>query len=185
MGKIVATEFVTLDGVFDDPGGQHGGRGGWAFSYDRGDAGNQFKAEELTAADAQLLGRVTYEGFAAAWPNMKGDEFGERMNSMPKYVVSSTLTDPTWENTTVISAELEREVAELKQRYTGDILIAGSGQLVRALLTLDLLDELRLMVYPVVLGGGERLFGESDEPHRLHLAESRPAGETTILVLTR
>ena len=114
------------------------------------------------AADAQLLGRVTYEGFAEAWPKMTGDEFGQKMNAMPKYVVSTTLADPSWENSTVISVDLEREIPALRARYEGDILIAGSGQLVRGLLAADLLDELRLMVYPVVLGGGQRLFGEAE-----------------------
>jgi dihydrofolate reductase len=184
MGTIVATEFITLDGVIDDPGGQRGGRGGWAFTYDRGDAGNQFKFAELMAADAQLLGRVTYEGFAEAWPKMNQDEFGQKMNSMPKYVVSSTLTDPSWENTTVISGELEREVSALKDRHA-NVLIAGSGQLVRSLLALDLIDELRLMVYPIVLGGGTRLFGESERSHRLRLATVGQAGETATFVLTR
>jgi len=185
MGKIVASEFVTLDGVFEDPGGQQGGRGGWAFSYDRGAEGNRFKVEELEAADAQLLGRVTYEGFAAAWPNMQSDDFGRKMNEMPKYVVSSTLEHAEWTNSHVISPDLAGEVPALRHRHAGDILIAGSGRLVRSLLALDLIDELRLMVYPVVLGGGAKLFGESEAPYRLRLSEVRPAGETAIMVLTR
>ncbi|HSO98943.1 MAG TPA: dihydrofolate reductase family protein [Solirubrobacteraceae bacterium] len=181
----MATEFITLDGVFEDPGGQHGGRGGWAFQYDRGEAGNQFKSEELMAADAQLLGRVTYEGFAAAWPNMKDDEFGARMNSMPKYVVSSTLQSAGWENSTIISGALESEIPAIAERHAGDILIAGSGQLVRGLLAADLLDEIRLMVYPVLLGGGARLFGETDAPKGLSLQDVRAAGDTAILVFGR
>jgi dihydrofolate reductase len=185
MGKIVATEFITLDGVFEDPGGQHGGRGGWAFKYDRGEAGNQFKHEELMAADAQLLGRVTYEGFAAAWPNMRNDEFGERMNSMPKYVVSNTLQNAEWENSTIVSGDLASEIPALAGRHAGDILIAGSGQLVRGLLAADLIDELRLMVYPIVLGGGARLFGETDAPRGMNLKDMRTAGETAILVFGR
>ncbi len=185
MGKIVATEFITLDGVIDDPGGQHGGRGGWAFKFERGEAGNRFKYEELMAADAQLLGRTTYEGFAEAWPKMKGDDFGQKMNEMPKYVVSSTLTDPTWENTTVISGDLASEIPALRDRHEGNILVAGSGQLVRGLLEAGLLDELRLMVYPTVLGGGPRLFGESAEPRDLKLTRVEPAGETAILVFER
>jgi dihydrofolate reductase len=185
MGKIVATEFVTLDGVFEDPGGQHGGRGGWAFQYERGDAGDQFKYEELMAADAQLLGRITYEGFAEAWPKMRGDEFGERMNAMPKYVVSSTLQRADWENSAIVSGDLASEIPALAGRHAGDILVAGSGQLVRGLLAADLLDELRLMVYPVVLGGGARLFGETAAPRGLHLQDVRAAGDTAILVFGR
>jgi dihydrofolate reductase len=185
MGKIVATEFITLDGVFEDPGGQGGGRGGWAFQFDRGEAGDRFKQEELMASDAQLLGRITYEGFAAAWPNMRGDAFGERMNAMPKYVVSSTLQTADWQNSTIISGELEREISALVERYDGDILIAGSGRLVRGLLAAGLLDELRLMVYPVVLGGGTRLFGETDRPHGLTLDRVERAGDTAILTFGR
>jgi dihydrofolate reductase len=185
MGKLVATEFITLDGVIDDPGGQHGGRGGWSFRFNRGDEGGRFKYEELMAADAQLLGRVTYEGFAAAWPQMSGDQFGERMNSMPKYVVSSTLRSADWENSTVISGELEREIPPLKARYDGDILIAGSGQLVRGLLAANLLDELRLMVFPVVLGAGAKLFGDTDAAIDLKLAAVQRAGDASILTLTR
>jgi dihydrofolate reductase len=182
MAKIVASEFITLDGVFEDPGGQHGGRGGWAFQFDRGEEGNQFKFEELMAADAQLLGRATYEGFAAAWPSMNQDEFGQKMNSMQKYVVSSTLQDPEWENSTAIAFD---DILGLRTRHEGDILVAGSGQLVRALLAADLLDELRLMVYPVVLGGGQRLFGDTPAPRKLKLGTVQPAGETVILTFAR
>jgi dihydrofolate reductase len=182
MGKIVATEFITLDGVFEDPGGQHGGLGGWAFQFDRGEEGDRFKFEELMAADAQLLGRVTYEGFAAAWPQMNQDEFGQKMNSMPKYVVTSTLQDPEWDNSTAIAFD---DVLALRTRHEGDILVAGSGQLVRALLTADLLDEVRLMVFPVVLGGGQRLFGDTPAPRNLKLGDVRRAGETAILTFAR
>src|SRR3954466_15358353 len=132
VGKLVVTEFVTLDGVMQDPGGAEKDtfeRGGWAFRADRGPDGDAFKFQELMASDAQLLGRVTYEGFAKAWPTMEGTgEFGEKMNSMPKYVVSSTLTDPTWENSTVLSGDLTTEVQALKDRYAGDILVAGSAR---------------------------------------------------------
>ncbi len=157
MGTIVVTEFVSLDGVFEDPGGAEGyEHGGWSFTFDQGDEGRKFKMDELVAADAQLLGRVTYEGFARAWPGMT-DPFGfaEKMNGMPKYVVSATLADPAWNNSTVISLD---EVAKLKEQYTGDILVAGSGQLVRGLTDLGLVDEYRLMVFPLILGTGKRLF---------------------------
>ncbi len=157
MGKIVVTEFISLDGVFEDPGGAEGFQhGGWSFDFDQGEEGGKFKLDELTAADAQLLGRVTYEGFAKAWPAMEDPVgFASKMNGMPKYVVSSTLTEPTWNNTTVITLD---QAGTLKDQYQGDILVAGSGQLVRALTGLGLVDEYRLMVFPVVLGTGKRLF---------------------------
>ena len=135
MGKLVVTEFVTLDGVIEDPGGsEQSPVGGWAFRFERGEAGDRFKLDELEASDAQLLGRVTYEGFAAAWPGRDAGEFGEKMNAMPKFVVSSTLTDPTWNNTTVLGGDLRAEVAALKERHDGDILVAGSATLVQGLL---------------------------------------------------
>src|ERR1700731_770190 len=147
MGRIVVSEFVTLDGVFEDPGGasdfEHGG---WAFKAERGDAGNAFKGEELRDAEAQLLGRVTYEGFAQAWPNMGGDWFGDKMNNMPKYVVSGTLESAEWTNSAVLRGELAEVVGKLKSDVDGDILVAGSGQLVRGLFEHDLVDVLRLMV---------------------------------------
>ena len=168
MGKIVVTEFISLDGVVEDPGGAEGyEHGGWSFTFDQGDEGRKFKLDELMAADAQLLGRVTYEGFAKAWPSME-DPFGfaEKMNGMPKYVVSTTLTDPSWNNTTVLRSPAE--AAGLKDQYQGDILIAGSATLVRALTDLGLVDEYRLMVFPLVLGTGKRLF-DGAKRTRLHL----------------
>ena len=143
MGKLVVTEFVTLDGVMEDPGGAEGGRGGWAFKFDQGPDGQKFKFDELMASDAQLLGRVTYEGFAKAWPTMEGTgEFGKRMNEMPKFVVSSTLESPEWNNTTVLKGDLAEEVGKLKAQFSGDILVAGSATLVQSLLASDLVDEL-------------------------------------------
>src|SRR3954462_2164017 len=142
VGKLVVTEFVTLDGVMQDPGGAEKDtfeRGGWAFRADRGPDGDAFKFQELMASDAQLLGRLTYEGFAKAWPTMEGTgEFGEKMNSMPKFVVSTTLTDPEWNNTTVLTGDLASEVNALKERFAGDILVAGSAQLAQSLLAADL-----------------------------------------------
>jgi dihydrofolate reductase len=157
MGKIVVTEFVSLDGVFEDPGGAEGYQhGGWTFTFNQGEDGAKFKLDELMAADAQLLGRVTYEGFAKAWPAMTDPVgFADKMNGMPKYVVSETLSEPAWHNSTVIGLD---DVAELKGQYTGDILVAGSGQLVRGLTDRGLVDEYRLMVFPVILGTGKRLF---------------------------
>jgi dihydrofolate reductase len=184
MGKLVVTEFVTLDGVIEDPGGAEGfDRGGWAFRFDRGADGDRFKFDELMAADAQLLGRRTYEGFAQAWPSMSDDEFGRKMNAMPKIVVSTTLTDPEWENTTVVAGDLETEIPKLKERYEGDVLVAGSAQLVQSLLALGLVDELRLMVFPVVLGAGERLFADGGPQHKFEVVETATHGEVVTLTL--
>ena len=182
MGRIVVTQFVTVDGVLEDPGGSEGtDRGGWAFKYDRGEEGDKFKLDEVMGADALLLGRTTYEGFAAAWPSREG-EFADKLNTMPKYVVSSTLSDPDWTNTTVISGDVASEVARVKDAHDGDILVNGSAQLVGALAANDLVDEYRLMVFPTVLGAGKRLFGDLSEPSSLRLTESRPAAETLILI---
>jgi dihydrofolate reductase len=178
MGRIVVTEFVSLDGVIEDPGGSEDYRhGGWTFEIDRGDEGNKFKLDETMEAEAQLLGRVTFEGFADAWPSREG-EFADKFNSMPKYVVSTTLQDPEWNNSAVLSGgDLAAEIAELKEDVDGMILVAGSAQLVQALLALDLVDELRLMVFPVLLGEGKRLFGEGSEKMPLRLAASRTVGD--------
>jgi dihydrofolate reductase len=183
MGRVVVTEFVSVDGVIQAPGDpSEYERGGWATGG--GQAGNQFKFEELMACDAQLLGRVTYEGFAKAWPSIEGTGvFGEKMNTMPKFVASTTLHDPAWENTTVLNGDLGAAVSSLKDRYDGDILIAGSAQLVQSLLELDLVDELRLMVFPVVLGKGTRLFGETSTLKPLQLVDSTPLDDG-VFVLT-
>jgi dihydrofolate reductase len=188
MGRVVVSEFISLDGVIEAPGGdedfQHAG---WSFKFDRGEEGNKFKFDELMAADAQLLGRVTYEGFAKAWPSMSGtDGFAEKMNAMPKYVVSSTLapTDASWSNSTVIGAELASEVSRLKDHVAGDILVAGSAQLVRGLAHHELVDEYRLMVFPIVLGAGKRLFGDSDRASLLRLHDCTPIGPDGVVVLT-
>jgi dihydrofolate reductase len=184
MGKLVVTEFITVDGVIEDPGGSEAfDRGGWAFKFDRGTEGDKFKVDELMASDAQLLGRVTYEGFAKAWPAMEEStgEFGVKMNAMPKFVVSTTLEDPEWNNTAVLRDVAE--VAKLKAQYEGDILVAGSAQLVQSLLARDLVDELRLMVFPTVLGAGKRLFADAGATKSLKVVDTKPAGETVILTL--
>lgn len=189
MGKLVVTEFVTLDGVMEDPGGgekEKFDRGGWAFRFGRGEEGDRFKFDELMASDAQLLGRVTYEGFAKAWPTMEGTgEFGKKFNEMPKFVVSTTLENPEWNNTTVLEGDLAEEVDKLKKRFSGDVLVAGSAQLVQSLLARDLVDELHLMVFPVVLGKGKRLFADAADMTSLSLVETRQTGSVAILTLRR
>jgi dihydrofolate reductase len=187
VGKIVVTEFVSLDGVIEDPGGAEGYRhGGWTFEVDRGTEGDKFKLDEVLEAEAQLLGRVTYEGFAAAWPTIEDDAgFAEKMNSMPKYVVSSTLGEAEWNNSTVLRGDMVEEVTKLKQEIEGVILVAGSAQLVQGLVEHDLVDELRAMIFPVLLGAGKRLFGEVGEKKPLKLAESRTMGEGIALLTYR
>jgi dihydrofolate reductase len=178
VSRIVVSQFVTLDGVFEDPGGSEGiDRGGWAFRYERGEEGDRFKLDEVMAADGLLLGRVTYEGFAAAWPS-RTDELGfaDKFNTMPKYVVSSTLTDPEWNNTRVVTLD---EIPELE----GELLVNGSGQLVQALLERGLVDELRLMVFPTLLGTGRRLFGETPAELPLRLVKSQPVGGDGVTIL--
>jgi dihydrofolate reductase len=183
MGRIIVTEFVSLDGVIEAPGGGEDYRhGGWTFEIDRGAEGDKFKLDETLDADALLLGRVTYEGFAAAWPSRK-DEFADKLNSMPKYVVSSTLDKPDWNNSTVLDGDVAEEVAKLKQMEDGEIVVHGSAQLVQALIEHDLVDELRLMVFPVVLGSGKRLFGDTTDKKRLRLTDSKTVGDgVSILV---
>jgi dihydrofolate reductase len=186
MGKIVVTEYITIDGVIQDPGGSgEYDRGAWSFDYNRGEEGDQFKLDELMASDAHLYGRITYEGMAAAWPTMEDDAgFADRMNNTPKYVVSTTLKDPEWPPTTVISENVAEEVAKLKQQYDGDILIAGSAKLVQTLVENDLVDEWRLMVFPRILGEGKRLFDEGLPVRKLKLTEDRPLGPDGIRLLT-
>jgi len=184
MARLVVSEFITLDGVFEDPGGAEGTEfGGWAFRFERGTEGDEFKLEELRSTAALLLGRVTYEEFARAWPAMEGTgDFGERMNSAPKYVVSSSLESPQWQNSSVLDpGQLDGRVAQLKRELAGDILVAGSGQLARTLIERRLVDELRLMVYPLALGRGRRLFDGLAAPSAFALTASKAAGETLIL----
>jgi dihydrofolate reductase len=182
MGKLVVTEFISIDGVFEDPGGAEGyEHGGWTFEYDRGEDGNRFKMDELKDSQVQLLGRRTYEGFAEAWPSREGS-FADKLNNDPKYVVSNTLTEPTWQNTTVISGNVLDGVSKLKDETEGTILVAGSGTLVRTLLAADLVDELRLMVFPTILGRGQRLFPDGVDRLKFKLAESRLVGPDGVQV---
>jgi dihydrofolate reductase len=176
------TEFISLDGVVEDPGGSENFKhGGWTFKISRGDEGDKFKMDETMEAEAQLLGRVTYEAFAEAWPSREG-EFADRFNSMPKYVVSSTLTDPEWKNSTVLSGDLTEEMTKLKDEVDGVILVAGSVQLVQGLIENDLVDELRLMVFPVVLGAGKRLFGETSDKKTLRLTDHKIIGDGVAIL---
>jgi dihydrofolate reductase len=186
MGNIVVTEFISLDGIVEDPGGSEKSRyGGWAFEISRGDEGEKFKLDETDGAEALLLGRLTYEGFAEAWPTRDG-EFADKFNNMPKYVVSSTLDSPGWNNSTVLKGDLEEEVSKVKEKHSGDVVVHGSARLVQSLLDRDLVDELRLMVYPVLLGGGKRLFGETSDKKNLKLVDSKTVGDgVSILVYRR
>ena len=182
MGKLVVTEFLSLDGVMQAPGGEDFKYPGWSFAFDRGEDGNQFKLDETLETDALLIGRVTYESFAGAWPQREG-EFADKFNTMPKYVVSSTLSDPEWNNTTVIQGDVVQEATKLKQELDGDIYVHGSCQLAQALIESDLVDELHLMVFPVVLGTGKRLFGETSDKKTLRLTDSKTVGDG-IAILT-
>ena len=183
MGRIVVTEFVSLDGVMEAPGGgENFKHAGWTFKINRGDEGEKFKLDETLGSEALLLGRKTYEGFAAAWPSMK-NEFADKFNSMPKYVVSSTLDDPTWTNSTVLKGDLVEEVSKLRQELDGDIVVHGSAQLVQGLLEHGLVDELRLMVFPVVLGSGKRLFGETSDKKELQLVDSKTVGDGVAILI--
>jgi dihydrofolate reductase len=183
VGRIVVTEYVSLDGVMQAPGGgedfQHAG---WTFEIDRGEEGDKFKLDETLESKALLLGRVTYEGFAAAWPSMEG-EFADKFNSMPKYVVSSTLQEPEWNNSTVLKGDVVQEVAKLRQRLDGDLVVHGSAQLVQTLIEHDLVDQLRVMVFPVVLGTGKRLFGGTSDKKRLRLVDSKTVGDGVAILI--
>jgi dihydrofolate reductase len=183
MAKIVVTEFVSLDGVMQAPGGEDFKYPGWTFEFDRGDDGNQFKLDETMEADALLIGRITYESFAGAWPSRDG-EFADKLNTMPKYVVSSTLDNPEWNNTTVLKGDAVEEATKLKEEFDGVIQVPGSLRLVQALMEADLVDQLNLMVFPVALGTGRRLFDEMDERKDWKLTESRPVGPDGVIVLT-
>ena len=186
MAKIVVSQFVSLDGVFEDPGGSEGwDRGGWAFKYDRGPEGDQFKLDEVMASDALLLGRTTYEGFAEAWPSRK-DAFADKFNGMRKYVVSSSMDEAEWNNSVVVRPdELVDTVTRLRQEPGGDVLVNGSAQLVETLRANDLVDEYRLMIYPVLLGSGKRLFKDGVDATALQIVETNQTGQVATVVLQR
>jgi dihydrofolate reductase len=183
MRKVIASEFITLDGVMEDPGGaEKFERGGWAFQFERGPEGDKFKLDEAMASDALLLGRKTYQEFAAAWPSRTGG-FADKMNSMAKYVVSTTLKKAEWNNSTLIKSNVVEEVSRLKAMPGGEILIAGSAQLVHTLMQHELVDEYRLMVFPVVLGKGKRLFNDGSDKHALRLVEAKPVGSGVLILI--
>src|SRR5258707_13399842 len=177
MRKIIVSEFLTLDGVMDDPGGaERTPHGGWSFKFGRSDDQQKFKSDELSASDGLLLGRVTYQGFAAAWPTMPGTgAYGERMNSLPKYVVSTTLKTVDWNNSKLIKQNVADEVAKLKQQPDQDILVFGRGTLVQTLMEHDLVDQYNLLVHSIVLGSGKRLFRDGSQV-TLKLVETRMFG---------
>ncbi len=177
MRRIVVSEFLTLDGVMQDPGGADGfDRGGWAFQFKRGPEGDKFKMDELMAADALLLGRVTYQGFAAAWPSRTGD-FADKMNGMTKHVVSTTLQKADWSNSSIIANNVVDQLRKIKAQAGRDVLVAGSGKLVQTLIQNDLIDEYRLMIFPVILGEGTRLFKDGYAQLPLQLVEARTVGD--------
>jgi dihydrofolate reductase len=183
VGRIIVTEFVSLDGVMEDPGGSEDFKyGGWSFEFSRGDEGDKFKLDETFDSAALLLGRATYEGFAEAWPSRDG-EFADRFNSMTKYVVSSTLKDPEWTNTTVLAGDVKQAVTKLRDEIDGNIVVHGSAQLAQTLLEQDLVDEVRLMVFPVVLGAGKRIFGETSDKKTLRLTDSKIVGDGVAILI--
>jgi dihydrofolate reductase len=184
--RIVVTEFVSIDGVMEAPGGEDFKYPGWTFEYDRGDDGNQFKLDETMSADALLIGRRTYESFAGAWPQREG-EFADKFNAMPKYVVSSTLTDPEWNNTTVLDGrDAVGEVRRLKEEFDGELQVPGSHRLVQDLVANDLVDQVNLMVFPVILGTGKKAFEELPDRRRMRLTESKVVGEgVAVLIFER
>jgi dihydrofolate reductase len=183
VGRIVVTEFISLDGVMEDPGGSEDFKyGGWSFEFSRGEEGDKFKLDEALEAEALLLGRRTYEGFAEAWPSRDG-EFADKFNSMPKYVVSSKLGSADWNNTTIIGGDLDTELVRLRDSVNGALVVHGSAQLVQYLLDHDLVDELRLMVFPVVLGAGKRLFGDTRAKKPLRATSSKMVGDGVAILV--
>ncbi len=181
--RIVVTEFASLDGVMQAPGGEDFKYKGWSFEFDRGDDGNQFKLDETMSADALLIGRRTYESFAGAWPHREG-EFADKFNSMPKFVVSTTLGEPEWNNTTVLgSGDATAQVRKLKEEFDGELQVPGSHRLVQELIGSDLVDQINLMIFPVVLGTGQKVFEETPERRRLRLKESKVVGEGVVVLV--
>jgi dihydrofolate reductase len=183
MRRIVVTEFISLDGVIEDPGGAEGFKhGGWSFKF-QDPEGMKYKLDEVMTHDALLLGRVTYEGFAAAWPTVTDEVgFADRMNGMPKYVVSTTLDELDWNNSTLIKDNVAEEVSKLKQQPGQDIMVAGSRTLISTLIAHDLVDEYRLMTFPIVLGSGKRLFEQTDDAITLTLADCKRLDSGTLIL---
>ena len=182
-GRVVVTEFVSLDGVMEAPGGEDFKYPGWSFDFDRGDDGNDFKLNETRSADALLLGRRTYESFAGAWPDREG-EFADKFNAMPKYVVSTTLKDPDWNNTTVLdSGDAPSQAKKLKEDFDGEIQVPGSHRLVQDLIANDLVDQVNLMVFPVILGTGKKAFAEQPDRRDFALKESKTVGDSVLVVV--
>jgi len=183
MGRIVVTEYISVDGVVEAPSGTETfERVGWTDVFTRGPEGDQFKLDETRASDAMLLGRVTYETFAPVWPHYEG-EIADTFNSMPKYVISSTLEDPEWNNTTVLRGDVVEEVTKLKQKYEGDIIVYGSPRLAQTLIEHDLVDAIHLQVYPVIVGAGKRLFADTSATKRLTLADAKTVGDGVHLLI--
>jgi dihydrofolate reductase len=181
--RIVVTEFVSLDGVMEAPGGEPFKYPQWSFEFDRGDDGNRFKLDETRQADALLIGRRTYESFAGAWPQRQG-EFADMFNSMPKFVVSTTLKDPEWNNTTVLdNGEATGQVRKLKEEFDGELQVPGSHRLVQELIESDLVDQINLMVFPVILGTGKKVFEEKSERRNLRLKESKVVGDGVLVLI--
>jgi dihydrofolate reductase len=182
--RIVVTEFVSLDGVMEAPGGEPNFKyPGWSFEFDRGDDGNQFKLDETMQADGLLIGRTTYESFAGAWPEREG-EFADKFNSMPKFVVSTTLEDPEWNNTTVLgSGDATTDVRKLKDEFDGELQVPGSHRLVQELIESDLVDQINLMVFPVILGTGKKAFEETTERRNLRLKEAKVVGDGVAVMV--
>ena len=183
MARIVVTEFVSLDGVMEAPGGEPFKYPGWTFEFDRGDAGNAFKLEETRRSDALLIGRRTYESFAGAWPQREGP-FADKFNAMPKFVVSTTLEEPEWNNTTVLdSGDAAAQVRKLKEEFDGELQVPGSHRLVQELIESDLVDQINLMVFPVILGTGKKVFEEMPERRNLRLVESKVVGDGVLVLI--
>ena len=181
--RIVVTEFVSLDGVMEAPGGEDFKYPGWSFEFDRGDDGNRFKLDETRQADALLLGRRTYESFAGAWPNREG-EFAEKFNAMPKFVVSTTLKDPEWQGTTVLdSGDATAQVTKLKQEFDGELQVPGSHRLVQELIAADLVDQINLMIFPVILGTGKKAIEETPDRRDFQLKEAKAVGDGVVVLI--
>ena len=185
MSRIVVSQFVSVDGVIEDPVGiETLGRGAWSGSASSGAEGARFNVDEIRESEAMLLGRKTYESYAAAWPS-RSDEYADKINRMPKYVVSSTLEDPEWDNTTVLEGEVASEVGKLREQVGGNILVHGSAELTYTLMEHDLVDEWRLKIYPIVVGAGKRCFGDPGKAVGLELVDSKTVGDGVAILVYR